>query len=199
MPATGPGRCANCAAAWDGRDFCPRCYHLRELAGIRAAFEHEGAARALVHRLKYQRYRALAPLIAAHVARVAATVPAEIWVPVALHRARERDRGFNQAELLLRHAGLPVAPVELRRTRNTGGQIGRSAAERMQALAGAFVCAGPPLEYASIGIIDDVITSGATVRDCARALLAHGAREVWAVSFTRASFDVASPTAPIPD
>jgi ComF family protein len=199
QPAVGPGRCGNCSAAWDGADFCPRCFGWRELAGVRSVYEHAGAARALVHRLKYQRYRALAPLMAARVAPLAASLPVDGWVAVPLHRSRERDRGFNQAELLLRHAGLPPAPARLRRVRNTGSQVRRTAAARAAALAGAFAAEGPPLDGLVVGLIDDVITSGATARECARALLDHGARRVWAVSFTRASLDLSAPEAPIDD
>ncbi len=199
VPATGPGRCGFCSAAWDGPDFCPRCFGWREIAGVRAVFEHAGAARALVHRLKYDRYRALAPLMASRLAAAAASLPVDSWVAVPLHPRRERERGFNQAALLLRHAGLPVAPARLRRIRNTGSQVRRTAAERTAALAGAFACEGPPLDGLCIGIIDDVITSGATIRECARALLEHGARAVWALSFTRASIDLTHLTAPIAD
>ncbi|GIW13598.1 MAG: amidophosphoribosyltransferase [Tepidiforma sp.] len=198
-PAVGPLRCANCSAAWEGTDFCPRCYGWRELAGVRAAFEHEGAARALVHRLKYQRYRALAPLMASHLARLAAEMPPSVWLPVPLHPSRERARGFNQAELLLRRAGLPRPPTRLRRIRNTGSQVGRTAAERAASLAGAFTVEGPPLDGLVVGLVDDVITSGATARECARALLDHGARQVWALSFTRASLDLTAPHSPIAD
>jgi ComF family protein len=188
-PATGPGRCANCAARWAGPDFCPRCFGWDELAGVRAVYEHEAAARALVHRLKYQRYRALAPFMAARIAAVATNLPVDAWVAVPLHASRLRSRGFNQAELLLRAAALPVAPVTLRRTRNTGSQVRRTAAERAARLAGAFAVEGPRLNGCTIGIVDDVITSGATVRECARALLDHGASTIWALSFTRASLD----------
>ncbi|WBL36728.1 double zinc ribbon domain-containing protein [Tepidiforma flava] len=197
VPATGPGRCGFCSAAWDGEGFCPRCFGWRELAGVRAVYEHTGAARALVHRLKYERYRALAPLMANRLAAAAAALPVDGWVAVPLHRRRERERGFNQAELLLRRAGLPPAPARLRRLRHTGSQVRRTAAERAAALAGAFACDGPPLDGLRIGIIDDVITSGATVRECARALRDRGAREVWAFSFTRASLDLARPDSPI--
>ncbi|WP_322819372.1 ComF family protein [Tepidiforma sp.] len=191
-PAVGPGRCANCTARWSGPEFCPRCYNWNELAGARALYEHEGAARALVHRLKYQRYRALAPLLAQRLAPAAANLPVDGWVAVPLHPSRQRHRGFNQAELLLRLAALPPAPVTLHRTRNTGSQIGRTAAQRAASLAGAFTVQGPPLENLSIGILDDVITSGATIRECARVLLHHGAREVWALAVTRASLELTS-------
>ncbi|GIW19598.1 MAG: amidophosphoribosyltransferase [Tepidiforma sp.] len=199
QPAIGPGRCGFCSAAWEGEGFCPRCFGWRELAGVRAVYEHAGAARALVHRLKYERYRALAPLMANGLAAAAASLPVDGWVAVPLHPRRERERGFNQAELLLRHAGLPPAPARLRRLRHTGSQVRRTAAERAAALAGAFACEGPPLEGLRIGIIDDVITSGATVRECARALRDHGARETWALSFTRASLDLSRLHAPIDD
>ncbi|WP_322795535.1 ComF family protein [Tepidiforma sp.] len=197
IPANGPGRCAFCSAAWDEPTNCPRCFHLRDLAGIRAAFEHTGPARQLVLRLKYQRYRDLAPRMSADLAPVAAALPVDAWLPVPLHRSRQRERGFNQAELLLRAAGLPRAPAALLRTRNTGRQARRSFRERTQALDGAFRVDGPRLDGLTVGLVDDVITSGATVRECARVLRDHGARAVWALAFTRASYDPGRPDDPL--
>ncbi len=103
--ASGPGRCAFCAAEWEGDDNCPRCFHLHELAGIRAAFEMTGTARNLVHALKYRNYRAIAPAMGAFMAPMVDDLEIDSFFAVPLHKSRKKGRGFNQAELLMKHAG----------------------------------------------------------------------------------------------
>lgn len=188
-PASGAGRCRHCSARWDGDDFCPRCFHLQEVAGVRAAFEMAGPARQLVHNLKYRRYTSLVTLMAGHMRGPAASLPADAWFAVPLHRSRERNRGFNQAEMLRDGSGLAPASGQLVRVRKTTTQVGQHLTERRQNVSGAFEYRGPSLDGATIGLIDDVITSGATVNECARVLREAGAREVWALAFARASYE----------
>lgn len=187
-PATGAGRCAHCSARWEGSDNCPRCLHLQQVAGVRAPFEMAGPARQLVHSLKYRRYTSVAPVMAEYLHTVSANLPVDTWYAVPLHRSRERSRGFNQAEELRHRAGLPAGPGELLRTRKTATQVGQHLTERRQNVSGAFEYRGPSLAGRSIGIIDDVITTGATVNECARMLREAGAREVWALAFARTSY-----------
>jgi ComF family protein len=183
--ATGPGRCPNCAAPWDKPDFCTSCLAWTHLDGARAAFEHTGAARRAVHGLKYERVRALAPLMAPHLVPLAAGTDLAFAVP--LHRSRERQRGYNQAQELLRQAGLPRGEGVLTRVRKTKSQVGLALAERRSNVGGAFVYRGPELTGMRVLLIDDVITTGATADECARVLKDFGSREVRVLSFTRAA------------
>jgi ComF family protein len=187
-PATGTGRCPHCSAAWDSTGNCPRCFHLQALDGVRAAFEMEGTARRLVHALKYQYVRSLAPLMAAYLAPLAADLQLDAAFPVPLHPSRQRERGFNQAELLLRPTGLPVAPGTLHRSRRTDRQVGMHLGERRSNVSGAFVYAGPRLDGLTVAIVDDVVTTGATANECALILREQGAARVVAVAFARASY-----------
>jgi ComF family protein len=187
-PATGPGRCPHCSAAWDGGGNCPRCFHLQGLDGVRAAFEMEGTPRRLVHALKYEYVRALAPLMAAHIAPLAAELHLDAAFPVPLHPSRQRERGFNQAEVLRRAAGLALATGELRRSRRTDRQVGMHLGERRSNVSGAFAYTGPRLDGLTVAIVDDVVTTGATVNECALVLREHGAARVYAIAFTRASY-----------
>lgn len=111
-------------------------------------------------------------------------------VPMPLHRARLRERGYNQAlELLrplLRRQRLPLRLDDLRRERDTPHQLGLDAATRRRNLRGAFR-ASPALAGRCVLLFDDVITTGSTVVEAARAVLAAGATEVRVLAVARAA------------
>jgi ComF family protein len=191
-PATGAGRCPHCSAAWAEPLNCPRCLAWQALDGVSAAFEMEGAARRAVHGLKYGRVRDLAPAMARHMAKLREVRPFDVAYAVPLHASRLRDRGFNQAEVLLRELDWPVGPGALQRVRRTGTQVGQGVRERRANVAGAFAYDGPALDGLTVALVDDVVTTGATADACAAALKAAGARAVVAIAFARASYDPAS-------
>ncbi len=109
----------------------------------------------------------------------------EALAPVPLHPRRLAKRGFNQAEeiarLIAREIGVPMLPDICRRVRHTRMQSRLSDEERRLNVAGAFACAQSPLRPA---IVDDVVTTGATVDAMAAALIAAGAErvQVWAAA-----------------
>jgi len=107
-------------------------------------------------------------------------------IPVPLHRSRRRHRGFNQADDLARHLGLPVCRV-LRRIRATETQTELPAARRHRNVRRAFATTGEAraLAGASVVLIDDVSTTGATLEACARALKDAGVQEVRALTAAR--------------
>lgn len=112
--------------------------------------------------------------------------PVNCLVPVPLHPARLRERGFNQsAEIaagLGAALGVPVCPQLVRRRRNTRQQALLSAEERRANLCGAFARLASPPASARIGIVDDVWTTGETMAACAQAV---GGDRVWAVVLAR--------------
>jgi ComF family protein len=114
-------------------------------------------------------------------------------VPVPLAADRERERGYNQSALLARalapHWNTPVWEDVLQRTRATGTQTRLTPEERRRNVSGAFAAradAGPRLRGAHVVLVDDIITTGATLAACANALFAGGARIVSLVTFGRA-------------
>jgi ComF family protein len=166
---------------------CPRC--PPGICRSRQAALYVGPAPALVMALKDGRRRTVADLLAA---RIAATVapppPGAPLVPVPLARARLAQRGFNQSLLLARALGRrwdrPVAEL-LARERDGPPQRGARAADRARQAAGAFAPRPGARAPATVWLVDDVLTTGATLAACARALRRAGARDVGAVCFAR--------------
>jgi ComF family protein len=152
---------------------------------------YTGVAREALHALKFERRRALArPLGDLLVAPclVAAGGDVEAIVPVPLGRGRERARGYNQAALLAerlaRAVGAPLRARWLARTRETAEQSGLGAAARADNVRGAFA-ASSSAAGRSVVVVDDVLTTGATASECARALRRAGARRVGFVAVAR--------------
>jgi len=162
-----------------------------------APLAYEGPAAALVRALKFRGARGLADVMAGPIAagappwlfgREAGSGAAEAarLVPVPLHPARRRRRGFNQAALLASalatRTGLEVDDC-LERRGGAGTQMGRDRPERAAAMAQAVRVRGraPPLAV----LVDDVVTTGATLGACAAALRREGAVDVRAVTYAR--------------
>jgi ComF family protein len=171
--------CAACAA-----DAVPFDY-------ARSAAVYHGPLREAIHAFKFRGKRALARPLAdlmIEECRDVLVADAAVLVPVPLTRERRASRGFNQAALLAervaRKLGLAVKPRWLRRVRSTAAQSDLSAAERQTNVRGAFA-ASPAVAGRHVVIVDDVFTTGATVRECARALREGGAVRVGALTVAR--------------
>lgn len=210
-----------CASCWSGlgfieRPFCERLGTPFEIdlgsgmlspaaiadppvfSRARAVCRFEGAARDLVHRVKYNDRADLA-LTLGRMMRQAGhelLAEAELLVPVPLHRTRLWRRRFNQAALLARHlsrlSGRPLAPAALTRSKRTRQQVGLTRAQRAENLQGAFRvpnAARPLIEGRRILLVDDVLTTGATANAAARALLRAGAGAVDVLTFARVVTD----------
>jgi ComF family protein len=155
---------------------------------------YDDVARTLVHALKYQDRTDLAPAMGRWMARAGRELldGADALVPVPLHWRRGWSRRYNQsgalARIIERESGVAVAAEALRRIRPTEQQIGLSRPQRASNVQGAFKVA-PDRQHLISGrrvvLIDDVLTSGATVDACARALLRAKASTVDVLVFAR--------------
>jgi ComF family protein len=149
--------------------------------------------RDLILRLKYHSGEALAEVLgelwAAHAAAQFHALQAEVVVPVPLHWLRRLRRGYNQSAAVAggvaRVLGLPCRPRWLRRVRNTPRQVGQSFAARLENVRGAFR-ARPAVAGRGVLLLDDVMTTGATLAEAARALRAAGAARVAVAALARA-------------
>lgn len=203
-----PAVCPGCRT--EGEPICRRCLaglapHVERPAGVPIGVPGElppplvqvewvapynALLRRAIHALKYggeQRLaRPLGQLVAARWRR--AGRGGELLVPVPIHRDRRRERGYDQAELVARvvakELGLPVVAA-LRRRRATARQFALDRTERRANVAHAFevpATARPAVADRWVVLVDDVVTTGATLASCAHALRAAGARAVSAVA-----------------
>jgi ComF family protein len=191
MPRIGPGCCARCGAAGAAGP-CARCAaEPPAWDWARAAAEYEGVARDAIHAFKFDGKTALARPLAALVAEqwgVAVGSDVAALVPVPLARGRRRERGFNQAALLAgrlgARLGVPVRAGWLARVRATRPQSDLGAAERRANVRGAFA-APATVAGRHVVVVDDVLTTGATAAECARALRLAGAARVGVLTVAR--------------
>jgi ComF family protein len=199
-----PAEGERCPVCWAGgwKAACPRCRYSRPaFEAARSVFvydkdklrvyRHDGAVRAAVHALKYRDLSALAETMALPMARLLAhwAPPVEVIVPVPLFGMRRRTRGYNQSELLAREtarlAGLSVDSRSLVRKRATPPQVRQSGLEqRLENITGAFATKRG-FDGRGVLLIDDVMTTGATLRECARVLVNGGSGPVFALTFAR--------------
>jgi len=199
LPRIEPPFCQKCSQPFDGAidsEFtCANCgdreYHF-ECAVSR--YRSRGPVREFIHRFKYERHFYLRHQLADWLAETLGDdrIRAHPWdflVPVPLHSARFRDREFNQAEvlakLLAKRARAPLLHC-LERTRYTTTQTRLDRHERMENLRGAFrVRHSARVQNRHLLLVDDVLTTGSTVEECARVLCAAGAASVRVITVAR--------------
>lgn len=183
--------CASFIASTESeRYLCPDCRHRRpSFAAAAAALPYEGRLRQLLIAFKYQQRtglrRPLAALLAEAYAGRYAGLEFDAVLPVPLHPARLRQRGYNQAELLsvllARELELPHYPQWLRREEDTPPLAELNRRDRLHALRRVFAAA-PEVRGQRILLIDDIFTTGATAESCSQALLRGGAAEVYVLA-----------------
>jgi len=161
---------------------------------------YAGELRELIHLLKFQFVRPAAAVLGRMLAETVASLERVMpvgtiaVVPVPLYHRKRAQRGFNQAETIAREAlrelkrpkRFELCTGVLRRSRETGSQIGLTQHQRRENLRGAFTVSDPTLiAKHDILLIDDVFTTGTTASECARVLLRAGAARVWVATVAR--------------
>jgi len=205
--------CAVCGEACDfpsgldpARVRCRLCQKLHPPFDRTVTYgSYDGVLRDLIHLLKFDQVRPLAPVLGRMLADAIAALEPSLpagrisVIPVPLYPKKKAQRGFNQAEVIARAALKHLARPErfefvergLVRTRDTGSQIGLSRRQRRVNLRGAFAVGDPtpidgtPILDRHILLVDDVYTTGATASECARVLLRAGAKRVWVATVAR--------------
>lgn len=176
----------------DGK-LCPACRQSPPgYDRLRSFAAFTGPLREALHRLKYRRDIGLAEALSKHLIEL---YNLENWtvnlvVPVPLGRQRMRQRGYNQSVLLgmpLAYAiQVPFSSTVLFKNRETRTQVGLSANQRAENVAGAFTCKPNRVRGKSVLVVDDVTTTGSTISACAQALREAGASAVYGLTLARA-------------
>jgi ComF family protein len=201
------GFCSNCLSEirWIEPPFCPICgipfiskevenhpcgacmTHRKYFTMARALGAYEGSLREAIHRWKYEGKTYLTPFFAEWMEeglnRHWGPHSLDLLIPVPLHTQRLRERGFNQALLLVkelsRRTGIPYRKTILQKKKPTIPQVNLSGTEREKGLRGAFQVIGKEeLLGKSVLLVDDVYTTGATVNECSKVLLRGEAERV---------------------
>jgi ComF family protein len=188
----GDGRCHGC------REFEP------EFDRAVSFGEYAGALRGLIHLLKYDGVLPASPVLGRFLAETISQLERgedtkPLLVPVPLHSSKRGERGFNQAELIVRSAvkclaDQPDVATVLKRQRATHSQVGLTREERIKNMHGAFRVSDPErVKGRTVIVVDDVMTTGTTVSECARVLKEAGAEKVWAATVARTLKEAALP------
>jgi ComF family protein len=182
LPIAGDARCAACIA------------HPPAFDKALAVCRYDKHSRPLITRLKYNDQLHLVPPLAAWMVRAGAGLleRSDMIIPVPMHYHRQVGRMHNQAALLAQkiaqESGVHYAPLLLERVRATAPQTGKSRTQRQKNMVSAFRVdkeKHPTLSHATVLLIDDVMTTGATLGACAKALKKAGAARVWVLTFAR--------------
>ncbi|OGP12761.1 MAG: hypothetical protein A2052_08255 [Deltaproteobacteria bacterium GWA2_54_12] len=170
---------------------CGKCVEEPpSFSAARSAFVFEGKVLDAIHKLKYGGDTSVAAPLANLVSGSIGGHRPCLVVPVPLHAGRLRERGFNQSLLIARELSriisLPLIYNRLKRTRDTGQQVGLKALERKKNVSGAFTLVEPgSFKGKKVLLVDDVVTTGATLNECSKVLKRAGAVVV-AITVARA-------------
>ncbi|MBI5970655.1 MAG: ComF family protein [Deltaproteobacteria bacterium] len=189
--------CAVCGEPFisttSGEHTCGPCLEQTPpFAMARSVYSYAGAALDAIHRFKYSNHLILAPAFADMLLRAVGDMPfpdMDVIVPVPLHAGKLRQRGFNQSLLICRGIAkklkVDLSYDNLVRAKATLPQVNLKAAERAKNLTGAFALRfAPAFKGKRITIVDDVYTTGATIKECSKVLKKAGA-EVYALTLAR--------------
>jgi ComF family protein len=182
-------KCGEPAPAIEG--FCGLCIkgdHVFDFA--RSALLFTSALREIIHHLKYSDRVSLAKPLGDILKECfeRESFQGNLIIPVPLHPSRQRQRGFNQAELIAARLGMPVDTRLLRRRKNTPSQTGLTRNERKRNLASAFEARGAA--RGTVIVVDDVYTTGSTMDEVARTLKRAGASRVEVLTVARVASDL---------
>lgn len=199
-----------CTSCWDGfLDTLNLCFQrdkkdFHHLTGeiffneVVTCWAYTPEIEKLIHRVKYQRGKKLTILLGRTAGKSLQQVfkgwDDTLIIPVPLHRVRQRERGYNQSELLCQglatHIPVPISSDLLFRRRNTPSQTKLTAQARHENVKDAFTIRQPDrLAGKRIILVDDVLTTGATMNSCASCLRKAGAEKVAGIALARPQFE----------
>lgn len=184
-----PERCYRCHVLSPSGKTCAACRRQTALFAVHAGTAYQGTAKELVWHLKFQGAQAAAEDMATLLARRFTFDKDTLFVPVPTATSRVRQRGYDQAQLLARELGRTMGVPYLSCLRRLGQhhQVGSGRQARLTQLRHAYRCIRPELvRNVHVVLVDDVLTSGATLEAAAKVIKAGGAKRVSALVFAQA-------------
>jgi ComF family protein len=165
---------------------------LKEIKRIYIGYYYSERLKRLIHLLKYEHFTSLASLLAVSIAaEIGANHKIDLILPVPLHPKKERERGYNQSGMIVKQlsrlTGIPFRTDLLHRKKYTVSQTALNKKERMRNVSGAFICSDS-MENKNVLIVDDVITTGSTLKACAQCLIKKGAESIQLAAATTPPF-----------
>lgn len=190
LPRLPKEHCPRCALPTPNSEICGRCLaNPPHYDSTQSAFSYDFPLDKLVQSFKYGHQLALAGYLGQQIAALAEGIDADLIIPLPLHPTRLRERGFNQALELARPVSratkLPIDSRSCQRVRHTPAQAELPWRERVKNIRGAFHCTADFSDKRLL-LIDDVMTTGASINECARTLKLHGAANVSVLVVARA-------------
>lgn len=187
--------CQQCGRGMYSPGKCKRCQTQPPIfTSLRSWGIYEDSLRNAILKLKYAGDMTMGDVLARPLIKMLGLLPwkVDLVVPVPMGADREAERGYNQAALLAvpvaLSTGLPYQLKALKKVRDIPTQVGLSIDERYENVEGAFVADQVIVDRKSVLVIDDVVTSGATMDACSKALCTAGARDVYGLTLARAKF-----------
>jgi competence protein ComFC len=184
--------CSKCGEPIAKRGLCSRCHsHPPHFHSLRSLGYYSGVLRDVIHSLKYQRNLGLGEFFSVPLLQVIQHEkwPIDLVTAVPLNKKRQKERGYNQAEILAkpvaRRMGIAYISNLLHRVKDTNSQVGLSLQERQNNVANAFVAESALVVSKNILIVDDVATTGSTMDACAKALMDVGTNQVFALTLAK--------------
>ncbi len=188
LPRT-PSRCYRCRSVSRGSEVCERCRKLTSLRHVYVACVYDGLAKEQLHAAKYERAKHGLHEIAAQMEALLRDTPAEaVLVPIPTATSRVRQRGYDQSVELTKHLSrsTKLSRAHLLVRLGQAHQVGSGRAARLRHLEGAFrLRRGVDIHGKHVVLVDDVVTSGATLETAAKLLKKAGAKQVDAVVFAQ--------------
>ncbi len=186
IPSRKPA-CFWCNSLTKHGETCKQCSRKTSLNGALIPFRYDSVIRELIYALKYDGNREVAQLFGIYLSKAVRSNKFDMVSFVPTTGATQRKRGYNQAQLLAKEVSrtthLPLTNTLLRKQHID--QIGLNRAQRLRSVKNNFIPTSHRLDGKRILLVDDVITTGATIDECAATLKKWGAKQVWALAIAK--------------
>lgn len=180
--------CFMCNKLSKGWRTCASCNRKTKIRGVIIASRYEGSVKELIKRLKYHQAASAAGVIAELVAPKVNTSEFDIITSVPASTRRQRQRGYNQAELIAKFLSRQLKLPYKRALGKLGHQrqVGTKRGQRLEQVKGTvYVLNSKKVADKRVLVVDDVVTTGATISECARVLKAAGAKSIWGLAVAK--------------